>query len=102
MRQGKSTYETQHITSRSPLLVGDRSELRTPPPEITAHLRRTMQEQLKMVLSHLSTDALINPMFVREHTMIVVQMAEVLLEPDERMVKFDQINEKLKGVRSTE
>ncbi len=61
-----------------------------------------MQEQLQMVLSHLSTDVLVNPMFIREHTMIVVQMAEALLEPNERLVKFDEINDKLKGVRTTE
>ncbi len=60
----------------------------TPPPEVTAHLKRSMKEQLKMVLSHLSSDVLINPRFVREHTLIVVQMAEALLEPDERLVKF--------------
>jgi len=76
--------------------------MKEPSTKVTAHLRSTMQEQLKMVMSHLSTDVLIDPMFVREHTMLVVQMAEALLEPDERMVKFDQINEKLKGVRSTE
>jgi hypothetical protein len=48
-----------------------------------------MQEQLQMLQSHLVSSDPLEPLFIREHAMIVVQMAEVLLEPDERLVRFD-------------
>jgi hypothetical protein len=65
--------------------VRSRSFVKTQPKEVIAHLKQAINDQLTILSLHVQQPGGLDPMFIREHAMIIVQMAEVLVEPDQRL-----------------